>query len=151
MQKLIEGTSICYASTDEVDQLWNIPLDIKIASMETSACAVDETRLKRAIVIPFRDTPFAVEVSINHSWEGLSTGQPASTWWCISMYGVHWEEAINQVSPGDSKKSWGEGQQEVWRGSTDDAEEGFEEFIRHILEILSALESVDKGEPPQDD
>lgn len=69
---------------------------------------VDEMTLKTSVVVPFKDTPF-VEVSVTQAWSQAKTNTKPDTWWGLEFYGMHWDEAINHVNPGDRGKDWGAG------------------------------------------
>ncbi|POR35404.1 Uncharacterized protein TPAR_04429 [Tolypocladium paradoxum] len=104
---------------------------------------VDETWLKTSTLVPFKDTPFIVEISVTQAWSGLKTNTTPETWWGVEFYGQHWDEAINHVSPGERRKDWGPGLQDIWLGRSPSLEERFMEFLEHVLEIQSALGGAD--------
>ncbi|PNY23407.1 Uncharacterized protein TCAP_06651 [Tolypocladium capitatum] len=104
---------------------------------------VDETLLKTSILVPFKDTPFIVEISVTQAWSGLKTSTTPETWWGVEFYGQHWDEAINHVCPGERRKDWGPGLQDIWLGYSPSLEERFMEFLDHVLEIQSTLGGAD--------
>ena len=116
---------------------------------------VDETLLKTSILVPFKDTPFIVEISVTQAWSGLETNTDPETWWGLEFYGQHWDEAMNHVNPGERRKDWGPELQDIWLGHGPGLEERFMEFLEHILELQSALVGTNpsaamEGNKPQE-
>ncbi|KND90344.1 hypothetical protein TOPH_04933 [Tolypocladium ophioglossoides CBS 100239] len=112
---------------------------------------VDETLLKTSILVPFKDTPFLVEISVTQAWSGLKTNTTPETWWGVEFYGQHWDEAINHVSPGERRKDWGPGLRDIWLGRSPSLEERFMEFLEHVLKIQSALGEADFSAAKEDE
>ncbi|KAM4059362.1 hypothetical protein HRG_007780 [Hirsutella rhossiliensis] len=104
---------------------------------------VEETILKTSVLLPFRDTPFLVEISVSQAWPQMMTHREPETWWGIEFYGKHWSEAINNVSPGERRKYWGEGLRNIWPGGDASLEDRFLEFLQHVVKIQAALGGVD--------
>ncbi|UNI15239.1 hypothetical protein JDV02_001791 [Purpureocillium takamizusanense] len=103
---------------------------------------IDKTTLKTSIIVPFRGTPFDIEVSVTKQWQGLRTVSNAETWWGLEFYCRGWDEAINNVSPGQSRKDWGAELERIWPGADQSLEERFTAFLEYIVEIQSALDDV---------
>lgn len=114
-----------------------------VMSTRVGGDKVDETLLKTSILVPFKDTPFIIEISVTQAWSGLKTNTVPETWWGVEYYGQHWDEAMNHVSPGERRKDWGPGLQDIWLGRSPRLEERFMEFLEHVLEIQSALGAAD--------
>lgn len=119
------------------------PTAPKIHVMHPSA-KVDETMLKTSVAVPFRNTPYLVEVAVTQVWTGMKTASEADTWWGIEFYGQGWDEAVNTIKPDERRKNWGKGFEAVWPGGGA-WESRFMEFIEHVLAIQSAVEDVDFG------
>ncbi|KAH0596451.1 hypothetical protein MHUMG1_05568 [Metarhizium humberi] len=101
---------------------------------------LSEIGTKSSALIPFRDTPFVVEISRNFAWRDVNTKEALHSWTGIQILGRHWEDSLNYKSMHESKKDWGPHQSHIWAGSGETAEDQFAGFVCHVLEILSALE-----------
>ncbi|KAG6303363.1 hypothetical protein E4U09_000078 [Claviceps aff. purpurea] len=119
------------------------PVHIVVENPRLLAGKVDRILLKSTVAVPFRDTPYVLDVSYHRTWEGVETGaHPNQSWQSLGFHGVHWAAELNSVNATDTRKDWGLHQRNVWRGSADSAEGQFHEFICYVLEGLSALDGV---------
>lgn len=123
-----------------------ITVDVK--NREKWNSEVEAIHQKSSVLIPFRDTPFVVEVSRNHLWKGADTKVSPQSWLGIQFFGLHWDDALNYTKPYESRKYWGDNQCDIWDGPEGTAERRFEGFICHILEVMAALEgaNINDGE-----
>ncbi|KAK5987674.1 hypothetical protein PT974_11806 [Cladobotryum mycophilum] len=108
---------------------------------------VSETQLKTSATIPFKNTPYVVDISITQKWKGLRPPMEPETGWGIEIYGVHWDEAVNHVIPGERKKNWGRDMEHIWEGKgKEGVKTAFKGFIKTILEVQSVLDDMDLTE-----
>ncbi|KAG6006288.1 hypothetical protein E4U21_007170 [Claviceps maximensis] len=119
------------------------PVEIKIKNPQLLKEKVDQILLKSTVAIPFRDTPYAMNVSLHRLWQGIDTqAYPHQSWQSLGFHGIHWAAEVNSVNATSTRKDWGTHQKNVWRGSADTAEGQFEEFVSYVLEGLSALDGL---------
>ena len=104
---------------------------------------VNQIRMTTAATIPYKDTPYVMEVNVSKAWEGGRTSAQPVTSWGIELYALHWEETINYVSTGGRKKDWGERLQNIWPGDDPSLEARFGDFLRTVLEVQALLEDID--------
>ncbi|OAQ91510.1 hypothetical protein VFPFJ_03250 [Purpureocillium lilacinum] len=115
----------------------------RLLNGQSAGGQIDRTTLKTSIIVPFRNTPFVIEVSITQQWQGMKTVSEADTWWGLEFYCRGWDEAINNVSPGERRKDWGPKLERIWPGIDQSLEERFTAFLEYIVEIQAALDDVD--------
>ncbi|GAB0134888.1 hypothetical protein EsDP_00003242 [Epichloe bromicola] len=118
------------------------PINIRINNPQLWKGKVDDIQVCTNVAIPFRDTPYVMEVSINRLWKGVDTQTSPQSWQSLGFYGVHWAAELNCTNANGTRKDWGANQRDVWRGSAPSAEGQFKEFICYVLEGLSALEGA---------
>ncbi|KAJ6445563.1 Alternative oxidase [Purpureocillium lavendulum] len=106
---------------------------------------VDGTTLKSSIIVPFRNTPFAIEVGITQKWAGMKTVSTPDTWWGLEFHCPGWDEGINNVNPGERRKDWGTDLERIWPGTEQSLEDRFTSFLEHIVEIQAALGDIKCG------
>lgn len=115
----------------------------RLLNGQSAGGQIDRTTLKTSIIVPFRNTPFVIEVSITQQWQGMKTVSEADTWWGLEFYCRGWDETINNVSPGERRKDWGPKLERIWPGIDQSLEERFTAFLEYIVEIQAALDDVD--------
>ncbi|KAK2609011.1 hypothetical protein QQS21_002381 [Conoideocrella luteorostrata] len=115
---------------------------VHLGSGTTWIDKIESIQVKASVSIPFRDTPYVIEISTHREWQGASTRGEPQSWLSLGVYGVHWDAELNSTKANDTKKDWGYEQSDIWRGSADTATGQFEEFVCYVLEVLSALEDV---------
>ncbi|KAG5926492.1 hypothetical protein E4U42_003266 [Claviceps africana] len=119
------------------------PAHVEIKDSHLFKGEVDQILLQSAVAIPFRDTPYVMDVSLYRVWKGVDTrAHPHQKWLSLVFHGVHWAAELNSVNANNTRKDWGVDQRHVWRGSAQTAEGQFEEFVSHVLEGLSALDGM---------
>ncbi|KAG6033299.1 hypothetical protein E4U41_006947 [Claviceps citrina] len=119
------------------------PVNIEIKDPQLWTRKVDRILLRSTVAIPFRDTPYVMDVSLNRVWQGVDTqAYPHQSWQSLGFHGVHWAAELNSVNATDTRRVWGAHQRDVWRGSAKTAEGQFKEFICYVLEAMSALDGV---------
>jgi hypothetical protein len=124
--------------------------NISLREMAPKDPEILSTRLKMSTVIPFKDTPFAVEVSATRVWKGMGVSEGSGVEsWGVEFYGMHWEEAINHVNAGEVRKDWGEDLKYMWVGDEPSLNVRYKRFLRSILEVQQVLNEVDasSGKP----
>ncbi|KJZ79089.1 hypothetical protein HIM_01240 [Hirsutella minnesotensis 3608] len=114
-------------------------------SLTQGACQdVQETTLRTSVVIPFKSTPFVIEVSIFRTWPGMKTDLAPKTWWSVEFYGLSWDATMIDVTLNERGRNWAEELRFMWPGSEDDdVEERFSRFLDYIIQIQIALGAVD--------
>ncbi|KAG5980030.1 hypothetical protein E4U55_004463 [Claviceps digitariae] len=119
------------------------PVNIGIKNPQRWTDKVDQILLKSTVSIPFRDTPYVMDISVHRLWEGVDThAYPHQSWQSVGFHGIHWAAELGMVNKTGTRKDWGVHQRHVWRGSANTAEGQFEEFVSYVLEGLSALDGI---------
>ncbi|KAK7416090.1 hypothetical protein QQX98_005418 [Neonectria punicea] len=115
---------------------------VDIVKLGDARGQIGQLKLKSSAIIPYKATPYVIEVSITKTWkEGNMKDNPDITWG-IELHAVHWDESINHVRGGDHRKDWGQGLKHVWPGNEPDLEARFGEFLETILEIQALLDDA---------
>ncbi|KHN98559.1 uncharacterized protein MAM_03683 [Metarhizium album ARSEF 1941] len=145
VERLLRDLVICTEKPETCDprDLDHRCLNINVKGPAKWTGKLGEVRTKLSALIPFRDTPFVIEISRNHIWRDVNTNEALHSWTEIQMLGRHWEDSLNYKKKHESKKDWGLHQCNIWAGSEMTAEDQFAGFICHVLEVLSALEGSD--------
>lgn len=120
---------------------------LKVPSLNTSKlrelqAEVGRTSLKSSVIIPYKTTPYVIEVSVTKTWERACTLDKPETTWGVELYASHWDESINHVCGGERRKDWGQGLKNIWPGDEPSLEPRFEGFLRTILEVQALLEGA---------
>ena len=115
---------------------------LRVQRPEKARDLVDHTTVSVSTAIPFKDTPFVVQMSTVYTWQGLNVTVEPQVSYTTKLYGIHWEEALNYVPSGEVKKRWGDRQELIWPDFGSTAEDNFAEFLLYALEVLTALEDA---------
>lgn len=124
---------------------------LKVPNVNTSGLGdlqneVGETRLKSSVLIPYKTTPYIIEVSVTKKWNKAQTREESETTWGVELYASHWDESINYVCGGERRKDWGQGLNQMWPGDEPGLEPRFGGFLQTILEVQALLEDVPSEE-----
>ncbi|KAH7136603.1 hypothetical protein EDB81DRAFT_886707 [Dactylonectria macrodidyma] len=101
---------------------------------------IGQLKLKSSATIPYKSTPYVIEVSVTKAWQGSCTTDEPETTWGIEVYAAHWDESIMHTSGDDHRKDWGQGLKNMWPGDQPALEARFEEFLDAVLEIQALLQ-----------
>lgn len=138
LSSLMKRTSLNFANIGSAGLMSLKFPQIQVRSPGNMGGQVNQTRLQMTATVPYRDTPWAVEISITQAWKGLDTTIQPDVYWGIQVYGVHWEDAINTMEVGGRRKEWGPNLQYMWPG--DSTEEAFKSFLESIVTIQAKLD-----------
>ena len=143
---ILQTTKLKYQGEENNASL-TIP-NVGFEKFDSSGSVVQTVFLKSSVVIPFKDTPYLVEISrISTYKDGKTTKKPALSW-CIEVYGAHWDDAINCVNATDGeRKDWGEDLRIMWPGRYKTLEERFGAFLKAVLDIQSFLDAFNTKAP----
>ncbi|KAK7426856.1 hypothetical protein QQZ08_006602 [Neonectria magnoliae] len=115
---------------------------VDIVKLGDARSQIGQLRLKSSAIIPYKATPYVIEVSITKAWKDGNMKDNPDITWGIEFHAVHWDESINHVGGGDHRKDWGQGLKHVWPGNEPDLESRFGEFLETILEIQALLDEA---------
>ncbi|KAG5930592.1 hypothetical protein E4U53_002209 [Claviceps sorghi] len=133
----------CHPHEETATAFLQNPISLEIQDSHLFKDEVDEILLKSTVAIPFRDTPYVMDVSIHRVWKGVDTrAHPDQKWLSLAFHGVHWAADLNLLNAANTRKDWGLHQMLVWRGSAQSAEGQFGQFVSYVLEALSALDGI---------
>lgn len=144
LQKTLETARARFHEPEHSTSVIAIPNATLFKLNASHHLAVSTARLKSSVIIPFKDTPYLIEVSVTRSWEGGKIDSQPREEWEIEGYGAHWDEAINCVSTSETgRKDWGEDLRNGWTGRDQSLEARFGAFLRVMLEMQVILESFE--------
>ncbi|KPM39983.1 hypothetical protein AK830_g6568 [Neonectria ditissima] len=103
---------------------------------------IGQLRLKSSVIIPYKMTPYVIEISVTKAWKGGIMKDKPDLTWGIELHAAHWDETINHVSGSDHRKDWGKGLEHIWPGNEPGLEPRFEEFVGTILEVQALLDAA---------
>jgi hypothetical protein len=109
-------------------------------SLGDFAKTVSETRLRTSAVVPWKATPYLVEIGITTIWNGVNLGLKPHIHWDVQFYGSHWESAVNRSRSDMRRKDWGVDLCDVWVGEAKSLEGRLEGFVKEILDLQIMLE-----------
>lgn len=95
--------------------------------------------MRRTATIPYKDTPYMLEINVTKTWEGNRVSSAPEVTWGIELFGAHWEESLNHIGRDQRKKDWGAGLENIWHGS-EDLDTRFGQFLKTVLEVQALLE-----------
>ena len=101
---------------------------------------VFETHIRTSVIVPWKSSPYLIEVGITTVWHGVDVRTKSRVFWDMQLYGNHWESAVNRTQAGMRRKDWGEDMCDVWPGSGESLERRLENFTKEILEVQAMLE-----------
>lgn len=145
LRKLLEKLNFRTSPGDpHKGTLFQLP---QLHSMGTALhnAGVEEVVVTSSVMIPVRDDPYVVEISVSQSWRGLQTASPPSKSWQIEFYGIQWDEILNYPSGSDRQKAWGEDLSKIWPGSSHGLEGGLRVFLHKVLDVHAALDACNVG------
>lgn len=134
---LMKGISLKFANLDGSGMTSLKFPRIHIRDTGYTAKQIVQIRLQTSAVIPFRDTPWSIEINATQTWKGPDTKTAPEVYWGVQVYGAHWDEALNYRSD-SRRKDWGEELKYIWLGKKS-WEERFGAFVESVLEIQAAL------------
>lgn len=112
---------------------------LRLGGMESQ---VSQIRLKTGVIIPWKDTPFAIEVNVTETWNDGRRSTAPELSWSIELYELSWDESMNYLGAGERRKDWGEGFCNIWPGGDLSFEARFANFIRTVLEVQAVFEGI---------
>lgn len=142
-KELVDGISLTFNNQeDDLQKILKTPrLTIsKLAKWENK---VSETRLKTMAKVAINETPYVIEISITQAWSGLKTATAPRVGWGIEIYGVDWDEIMNQENQSERRRDWGADLEGIWKGPGQSLEQRFGDFLQIILKTQSVLENAD--------
>ncbi|KAK0383324.1 hypothetical protein NLU13_9237 [Sarocladium strictum] len=101
---------------------------------------VTETRLRTSAIVPWKTTPYLVEIGVTTVWKGINLGIQPRVFWDVQVYGNHWESAVNRVRSDIRRKDWGPDMCDVWTGEEKTMTGRMEGFVKEMLGIQAVLE-----------
>lgn len=104
--------------------------------------SIGQLRLKSSAIIPYKNTPYVIEVNVTKVWKGTCMADTPEITWGVEFYAAHWDESIMHISGGDHRKDWGQGLKHMWPGDEPCLESRFGEFLGTILEIQALLDGA---------
>lgn len=112
------------------------PLPLRLGTYESS---VSEVRLRKTVTVPWRNTPYLLDISAIRAWKGDETAAQGHSYWNLQFYGIHWDDAINsmncQISSTDSQGD----PPNMWRREEEDGREKFSDFVQEVFALQSLL------------
>lgn len=109
-----------------------IPLESKI----------NKVKLKTLATIPYKDTPYVIQIGITKSSSSLRAPTGPEITWGVEFYAPHWDESINVVRGGDRRKDWGKGLENIWQDDGPDVNSRLKGFLQTVLEVQALLNSA---------
>ncbi|KAF7540644.1 hypothetical protein G7Z17_g12152 [Cylindrodendrum hubeiense] len=128
-------------STQDLSDLIRIP-HISTHKLGDLRGHVGQLKLKTSATIPYKTTPYVIEISITKIWKGACTTDEPDITWGIEFYAAHWDESIMHVSGGDNRKDWGQGLENIWPGDEPGLESRFRQFVGTVLEMQALLDGA---------
>lgn len=107
---------------------------------------IEKTWLKSSITIPMIDGPYVVEINVTQTWNGCNVTTPPDITWGLEVFGLHWDETINNVVADGRRRDWGPEFIKVWTGDGESLEKRLEQFLLCILRVQGALDTLEMGE-----
>ena len=104
---------------------------------------IGQTWLRSSITIPVADGPYVVEINVTQSWNGCNITSPPDITWGLEVYGVHWDEAVNNIGVDGRRRDWGPELISVWPGDEKSLEKRLEQFLLSILRVQGALDTLE--------
>ncbi|KAM5356303.1 hypothetical protein ACJ41O_002949 [Fusarium nematophilum] len=118
------------------DALLNVP-SINTAKLATLKDQIGEIRVKSSATIPYKDTPYVLEVNVTKALRGVRAGANPVVTWGVELYAPHWDESANHISGG--RRDWGKGLENIWSDDGPDVKSRLGGFLRTILEVQAHL------------
>ncbi|KAF4974506.1 hypothetical protein FZEAL_8602 [Fusarium zealandicum] len=118
------------------DALFSVP-HINTARLAMLDNEISQIRVKSSARVPYRETPYAIEVNVTKTLKGSHTrGEPEITWG-VELYAPHWDESVNHASGG--RKNWGKKMENIWWDEGPDVKSRLGGFFGTILEVQALL------------
>lgn len=89
--------------------------------------------------LQYRDTPYEIETTITQHWARIPTSaEPDRLSWSVSVYGIHWEEALSEHKSRESSRGFEEDLLlRLWPG-----EDSLAERLRVFLECVFSVQTA---------
>lgn len=103
---------------------------------------------KTSFAFRMTGTPYLVEASLFHRWQGSSTNTPATLGSGVTLSGVRWDEELGPKDIGEGLRLWSDDFCELFprRGDKD----GFDVFFRSVKVVQDMLGEVAEFEVADD-
>ncbi|OAQ98927.1 hypothetical protein LLEC1_01091 [Akanthomyces lecanii] len=90
--------------------------------------------------LQYRDTPYEIETAVTQHWDRLPTSaEPDRLSWSVSVYGIHWEEALSDHKGGESSREFEESLLlRLWPGEGS-LEKRLGAFLKCIFSVQTAI------------
>lgn len=97
-------------------------------------------QVKTCARLQYRDTPYEIETAVTQHWDRQPTSaEPDRLSWSVSVYGIHWEEALSDRKRGESPKGSADSLLlRLWPGE-DSLEKRLGGFLECIFSVQTAI------------
>lgn len=97
---------------------------------------VKQTELKHSVLIPIHGFPYTVGISITQQWPNSWMEPAERSYIALELFGQNWDEGINKRTCDGKMKDWGQGFSHIFPSSSIRLEDGLDEFVRTIYQVL---------------